>query len=64
MIADVPVGVFLSGGIDSTLVTAVAAQLSTRRLKTFTIGYDVGAFDETTQRASGRRLTWAQSTTR
>ena len=47
MIADVPVGVFLSGGIDSTLVAAAAAQESTRRLKTFTIGYDVGSFDET-----------------
>lgn len=49
MIADVPVGVFLSGGIDSTLVTAIAAQQSSRRLKTFTIGYDVGSFDETAQ---------------
>jgi len=47
MIADVPVGVFLSGGIDSTLVAAAAAQESTRRLKTFTIGYDTGSFDET-----------------
>lgn len=47
MIADVPVGVFLSGGIDSTLVTAAAAQLSKRKLQTFTIGYDVGDFDET-----------------
>jgi asparagine synthase (glutamine-hydrolysing) len=46
MIADVPVGVFLSGGIDSTLVAAVAAREATRSLKTFTIGYDVGSFDE------------------
>jgi asparagine synthase (glutamine-hydrolysing) len=49
MIADVPVGVFLSGGIDSTLVTSAAAQASSQRVKTFTIGYDVGSFDETTQ---------------
>jgi asparagine synthase (glutamine-hydrolysing) len=47
LIADVPVGVFLSGGIDSTLVTATAAQESSRRVKTFTIGYDTGPFDET-----------------
>jgi len=47
MIADVPVGVFLSGGIDSTLVAAAAARESTQRLKTFTIGYDTGSFDET-----------------
>jgi len=49
MIADVPVGVFLSGGIDSTLVASAAARESSRRLKTFTIGYDVGSFDETAQ---------------
>jgi asparagine synthase (glutamine-hydrolysing) len=49
MIADVPVGVFLSGGIDSTLVTSAAAQASSRQVKTFTIGYDVGSFDETSQ---------------
>ena len=46
MVADVPVGVFLSGGIDSTLVAAFAARESSQRLKTFTIGYDVGSFDE------------------
>jgi asparagine synthase (glutamine-hydrolysing) len=49
MIADVPVGVFLSGGIDSSLVAAIAARQSSRRIKTFTIGYDVGSFDETAQ---------------
>jgi asparagine synthase (glutamine-hydrolysing) len=47
MIADVPVGVFLSGGIDSTLVTSAAAASSSQRIKTFTVGYDVGPFDET-----------------
>jgi len=49
MIADVPVGVFLSGGIDSTLVTSAATQASSQQVKTFTIGYDVGSFDETSQ---------------
>jgi asparagine synthase (glutamine-hydrolysing) len=47
LVADVPVGVFLSGGVDSTLVASVAAQQSSRRLKTFTVGYDTGAVNET-----------------
>jgi asparagine synthase (glutamine-hydrolysing) len=56
MIADVPVGVFLSGGIDSTLVAVAAGRASSRPLKTFTIGYDVGSFDETARagRVAGR----------
>jgi asparagine synthase (glutamine-hydrolysing) len=47
LVADVPVGVFLSGGVDSTLVAAVATQESSKRLQTFTVGYDVGAVNET-----------------
>lgn len=46
MVSDVPVGVFLSGGIDSSLVTALLSKDSTTRLKTFTIGFDDPAFDE------------------
>jgi asparagine synthase (glutamine-hydrolysing) len=49
LIADVPVGVFLSAGVDSTLVAVAAARESSRRLQTFTIGYDVGAVNETAQ---------------
>ncbi len=46
-IADVPVGVFLSGGIDSSLITALMAQQSSA-VETFTIGYpQSGSFDET-----------------
>jgi asparagine synthase (glutamine-hydrolysing) len=45
--ADVPVGVFLSGGIDSGLITAMAAQMIDRPLKTFTVGFDDSTFDET-----------------
>ncbi len=57
MLADVPVGVFLSGGIDSTLVTSAATQASSQPVKTFTIGYDVGSFDETARaRSVARRL--------
>lgn len=38
MVADVPVGMFLSGGYDSTCVTAILQKDSTRKIKTFTIG--------------------------
>ena len=47
MIADVPVGIMLSGGVDSSLVTAMAAQTSSRTVKTFTVTFPGhGAFDE------------------
>lgn len=46
LIADVPVGTYLSGGIDSTLVTAIAQQESSTPLKTFTIGFSDKTFDE------------------
>jgi asparagine synthase (glutamine-hydrolysing) len=39
LIADVPVGVLLSGGLDSSLVTAVAARVSSRTVRTFTITF-------------------------
>lgn len=40
MVADVPVGVFLSGGYDSTLVTALLQKNRTQKIKTFTIGVE------------------------
>jgi asparagine synthase (glutamine-hydrolysing) len=46
LIADVPLGVFLSGGVDSTLIAAIAARESSSPVKTFTVGYDVGDVDE------------------
>jgi asparagine synthase (glutamine-hydrolysing) len=49
LVADVPVGVFLSGGVDSTLVAVAAAEQSSQRLQAFTIGYDVGSVNETMQ---------------
>lgn len=41
MISDVPVGVFLSGGIDSSIITMLASRQSAKQLKTFSIGFDV-----------------------
>lgn len=46
LVSDVPVGVFLSGGIDSPLVAAETARQSGRRVKAFTIGVDDPALDE------------------
>ena len=42
MVSDVPVGVFLSGGYDSTAVTALLQNGSSEKLKTFTIGFEEG----------------------
>jgi asparagine synthase (glutamine-hydrolysing) len=47
LISDVPLGVFLSGGVDSTLVAALAARCSATPVKTFTVGYDEGGVNET-----------------
>ena len=47
LVSDVPVGVFLSGGVDSSLLAALAAEESTKPLRTFTIGFEERSFDET-----------------
>ena len=47
MIADVPVGAFLSGGLDSSMICALIKKTNPSRLKTFSIGFDTG-FSEAT----------------
>ena len=48
MVSDVPVGVFLSGGVDSSLVTALLQKNSKTPLKTFTIGFEEKGYNEAT----------------
>lgn len=48
LVSDVPVGLFLSGGIDSSLVAAILARKGKENVRTFTIGYHVPEFNEAT----------------
>ena len=59
LLADVPVGVLLSGGVDSALLAALAAQETSDAVHTFTIGFAERSFDE---RADARRVAERYST--
>ena len=47
LLSDVPVASFLSGGIDSSVITALAAQKLANQLQTYSVGFDLAEFDET-----------------
>jgi len=47
MVSDVPIGTFLSGGLDSSLISAIMAQESDNQISTFTIGFDSAKHNET-----------------
>lgn len=46
MMADVPLGAFLSGGIDSSIITAVMSKLSAQKINTFSVNFDESEFSE------------------
>lgn len=46
LISDVPLGAFLSGGLDSSIIVALASTLSNKKLRTFSVGFEESIYDE------------------
>jgi asparagine synthase (glutamine-hydrolysing) len=64
MIADVPVGVFFSGGIDSSTLAAILQRHAGQKIRTFTIGFREAAFDESRHAERVARHLGTEHTTR
>ena len=61
MVSDVPIGAFLSGGIDSSIIVGIMSQISKRPIDTFTIAYQNKQFDESNKASAYRSIAWYQS---
>lgn len=64
MVSDVPLGAFLSGGVDSSSVVALMAEASSEPVRTCSIGFDVAASDESSYAAEVARLFGADHSSR
>jgi asparagine synthase (glutamine-hydrolysing) len=62
-VADVPVGVFLSGGIDSSIVAGLSARVSKEPLRSFSVAFDDPRFDESPQAEAFAKSLGANHTT-
>ncbi len=47
MVSDVPLGAFLSGGVDSSIVTGLMSKISSKKIRTFSVGFTLSEYDET-----------------
>ena len=56
MVSDVPIGTFLSGGIDSTIITGIMSKIADKPINTFTIGYKQKSYDESDRAALTAKL--------